>query len=127
MALSEREMAGNLNCYLGNGQSIHRKTTIVPVGRGPFKDFSDGCLDSLALDGLTKVKSAPRGWSLARATYEEEDWNGWGYRMRGIPSPYVYGATSIQRPGKFVRDHDFELIMDSQIGTLAIMLELFRQ
>jgi lysozyme family protein len=36
MALNERESSGSLQTYLGNGQSLHHRTTIVPIGRGPF-------------------------------------------------------------------------------------------
>lgn len=127
MALAEREMDGNLSCYLGNGQPLRMRTTIVPRGRGPFTGpnaFVAGCMDALTLDGLTRVPA----WTLARFCYESEAWNGWGYRARGLPSPYVFGATTVQRPGKFVCDHVFDAHeMDPQIGTLALVLEIARQ
>lgn len=130
MALSEREMSGNLRCYLGNGQLLIRRTTIVPIGRGPFlrqapQDFIVGCLDALHLDGLDQVASQPGGWTMPRAAYETEEWNGEGYRRMGIPSPYVFGATSVQRPGKYIRDHVYDShVMDPQLGTLAIIEKL---
>lgn len=132
MALAEREMTGNLHCYLGNGQRLTMRTTIVPKGRGPFPDTVDGyvqgCLDALHLDGLDQVYKQPGGWSLARFCYESEAWNGWGYRSRGIPSPYVFGATTVQRPGKFPRDHVFvATLMDPQLGTLALVEEIVKQ
>lgn len=128
MALSEREMSGNLRCYLGNGQRLSMRTTIVPRGRGPFPDFVAGALDALHLDGLDKIADEPGGWSMERFCYESELWNGFGYRSHGIPSPYVYGATTVQRPGKFPRDHFFDpALMDPQLGTLAIVEELIRQ
>lgn len=131
MALAEREMTGNLHCYLGNGQRLDRRTTIVPINRGPFPDtpegFVAGCLDALHLDGLDQVWRKPGGWSLPRFCYESEGWNGWGYRSRGIPSPYVFGATSVQRPGKFPRDHFFDPnMMDPQLGTLALVEEIVK-
>lgn len=133
MALSMREMSGNTHCYLGNGQTLKHRTTIVPLNRGPFlqeypEDFVAGCLDSLHLDGLDQVWKAVGGWSRSRFCYESEGWNGWGYRARGIPSPYVFGATTVQRPGKFPRDHVFDANMwDPQLGTLAIVEEIFKQ
>lgn len=131
MALSEREMSGNLHCYLGNGQHLTMRTTIVPVGRGPFPDTPDGfvrgALDALRIDGLDKIAQTPEGWSLPRTAYEFELWNGFGYRARGIPSPYVFGATTVQRPGKFIRDHVYSATtMDPQLGALAIIEELFK-
>lgn len=123
MAISEREMSGNLHCYLGNGQPLNRRTTIVPIGRGPFtqawpENFYTGALDAFKIDGLTLVT----GWSMAMACYQSEVWNGWGYRSHGIPSPYIFGATTVQKLGKYVADHDYSsTTMDPQLGTLPIM------
>lgn len=127
MALSEREMSGNVHCYLGNGQSLTHRTTLVPADRGPWlqpwpENFIIGALDALTLDGLTSITD----WTLARSAYEAEIWNGPGYRNRGLPSPYVFGATTVQRPGKFVRDRVFDAeVMDPQLGVIAIIEELF--
>lgn len=124
MALSEREMSGNLHCYLGNGQRLTMRTTIVPAGRGPFPDFVAGALDALHLDHIDQVASTI-GWSMASAAYESEEWNGEGYRHMGIPSPYVFGGTTVQKPGKYIRDHDFDRsVMDPQLGTIAIIEKL---
>lgn len=126
MALNEREDSGNLHCYLGNGQQLIHRTTLVPAGRGPFlaappQNFIDGALDALHLDGLDKVAGMPGGWYEPRAAYETEWWNGFGYRAYGIPSPYPFGATSVQRPGKFIADHKFSrTLMDPQLGCVAI-------
>ena len=76
---------------------IPLRTTIVPKGRGPFPNFNAGCLDALHLDGLDQVAKQPGGWTLPRFCYESEEWNGWGYRSHGIPSPYVFGATNEAR------------------------------
>ena len=130
MALAEREMSGNLHCYLGNGQRLTKRTTIVPLNRGPFPDteegFIAGALDALHLDGLDQVAKMPGGWSLPRFAYESEHWNGWGYRLEGIPSPYPFGGTTVQKPGKFIRDHVYSsTLMDPQLGTVAIVEKLF--
>jgi lysozyme family protein len=132
MALSEREMSGNLHCYLGNGQRLTKRTTIVPIGRGPFPDteegFIAGALDALHLDGLDQVAKAGGGWTLPRFAYETEKWNGWGYRAPRIriPSPYLFGGTTVQKPGKFIRDHAYSsTMMDPQLGTIAVVLKLF--
>lgn len=134
MALGEREMTGNTHCYLGNGQSLKMRTTIVPLNRGPFEqeypdDFVAGCADSIHLDGIDQLIRQNGGvLTIPLFCYISEDWNGWGYRARGIPSPYVFGATTMQRPGKFPRDHVFDAtMMDPQLGTLAIVEELVKQ
>lgn len=136
MALAEREMTGNLHCYLGNGQRLTMRTTIVPKNRGPFADTPDGfvkgALDALHLDGLDQIADTPEGWSAERFAYESELWNGFGYRAHGIPSPYVFGGTTVQRAGKFIRDHVYSAtkpdgtpLMDPQLGTIAIVEKLF--
>ena len=129
MALSEREMSGNLHCYLGNGQRLTRRTTIVPKGRGPFPDSPDGffagAVDALRLDGLDKFITEFGEWTKPLACYASEDWNGWGYRQFKIPSPYVFGGTTVQEPGKYIRDHQYDPgLMDPQLGTFAIMTKL---
>lgn len=131
MALAEREMSGSLHCYFGNGQRLTMRTTIVPKGRGPFPDniegFIRGALDALHLDGLDQIAKTSEGWSMPRFGYESELWNGFGYRARGIPSPYLVGGTSVQKAGKFVRDGVYDSsVMDPQLGTLAIVEELFK-
>lgn len=122
MALAEREMAGRLDRYLGNGQPLSQRTTIVPIGRGPFDSFVAGCVDAFRIHQLDKVAASPGGWTAPRFCFETEAWNGFGYRMRGLPSPYVFGGTAVQRLGKFVRDGVFDPNhMDEQLGTLAIV------
>lgn len=127
MALAMREMSGNINRYLGNGQSLSRVTTIVPKGRGPFfgpDAFVRGAADAFAIDGLDKKKD----WTMARICYEGENWNGWGYRNPSIniPTPYLWGATTVQKKGKFIRDHVFDRTeTDQQLGMIALIREIF--
>src|SRR6266566_8128063 len=44
--LHYRESDFNFGTYLGNGQSLLRMTTEVPVGRGPFASFGEGAIDA---------------------------------------------------------------------------------
>jgi hypothetical protein len=53
--------------------------------------------------------------------------NGWGYLGYGIPSPYVFGGTNIQKPGKYTSDGHFEWVTDTQLGTMAIIERLFER
>lgn len=112
--------------YLGNGQPLSRVTTIVPKGRGPFKSWSAGAIDALkVLKGIDKIKS----WDLERMIYEWERFNGFGYRKKGINSPYVWSKIlTIYKKGKFVKDRTFDKDkVDEQIGCYALYLELVKQ
>lgn len=120
--IHRRESDASFNTYLGNGQSLSRVTTEVPAGRGPFTGpdaFLKGCLDALHLDGLDKVVPP---WPLEKILYFCEVFNGGGYSRMGLPSPYIFGGTNIQKPGKFVADHQFDpTAWDSQPGCAGIL------
>jgi lysozyme family protein len=116
-----RESNADFSTYLGNGQSLHHVTTIVPKGRGPFNSFEDGAVDALKLDGLTSIND----WCLEKELYYCEIFNGAGYDARGLPSPYVFGGTSIQKPGKYISDHGFDpRVWDMQPGCAPILATL---
>lgn len=121
--LHERESNGDFNTYLGNGQPLNRVTTIVPKGRGPFPTFLAGAIDALKLEGLDKIKD----WGPEYVAYAAEKFNGFGYRApdKNIPSPYLWGGTNIQKPGKYIRDHVYDPdAMDPQIGAMALLKQI---
>lgn len=119
--LHRRESDANFLTYLGNGQSLNHRTTIEPKGRGPFigpAAFLDGAIDALKIDGLTAVKD----WRIEKILYYCELFNGTGYAGKGLPSPYIWGGTNIQLPGKYVADHDFDRrVMDPQPGCAPLL------
>lgn len=117
-ALHRRESNADFSTYLGNGEPLNRVTRLVPKGRGPFKTFVDGAIDALRIDGLSSVKD----WRLEKMLYYAELFNGAGYANRGLPSPYIWGGTNIQKPGKFVADGRFSPnTMDKQPGVAPMM------
>src|SRR5207244_2895827 len=97
---------------------LHKISTNEPRGMGPFDTWEEGAIAALKHDGLTSVSD----WTLEKALQWQEKYNGWGYFYRGIPSPYVWGATSAQRPGKFVSDGVWSsTTMDRQVGCAAML------
>lgn len=116
-----RESNLNVHTYLGNGQSLSHRTTVVPIGRGPFSDFLSGAVDAIRLE---KLPSGP--YTIELALYCTEKLNGFGYFALNVNSPYVWNWTDLYQGGKYVADHKFDRSeWDVQGGVAAIWKELF--
>jgi lysozyme family protein len=116
-----REGNFNFGTYLGNGQSISRPTTIVPIGRGPFASFEDGAVDALKQQGCSESPD----WSLERIAFCLEGFNGFGYRSKGVNTPYLWAGTNRYTSGKYVADHVFDpAAVDKQLGSMAVLSKL---
>jgi len=118
----ERDLSVPLfEAYLGNGQSIRHRTTIVPRGRGPFPTFEAGVVDAVKIDGLDRVLD----WRLEKMLYYCEALNGAGYANRGVPSPYIWSFTNQYIKGKFDYDgHYNPSLVDPQPGCAALFSTL---
>lgn len=121
-----RESHFDFDTYLGNGQSLERRTTIVPKGRGPFTGpnaFVDGAIDALRIEQFLGAKD----WSIPRILFRLEGFNGYGYRKFGVNSPYLWGGSTLYGPpeakaGKYVRDGVFDPnVVDTQLGTAVLL------
>src|SRR5258705_10394897 len=116
-AIHEREASQSWNKQLAQGDPLNQVSTNVPRGMGPFSTWEEGAIAALKHDGLTSVSD----WCIEKVLHWQEKYNGWGYFFRGIPSPYVWGATSNQRPGKYVSDGVWSsTTMERQHGRGAI-------
>lgn len=117
-------MEGNLNfnTYLGNGQILDRKTTIVPKGRGPFSSFKAGAIDAIELKKLDLVKD----WSIGNTLYILEGFNGYGYSdWKGINSPYLFSGSNQYTSGYYVADSVYSsTTVSQQIGIALIYKKL---
>lgn len=126
-AIQERESSGDMRCVLHNGERIigtGRKTRLVPAGRGPFASFEEAAIDALAIDGLSKVAE----WSLERALYQLERYNGFGPRNRGIHTGYLWAGTNHYARGKYVADGKWDPNhVDRQLGCAALMRALIER
>jgi lysozyme family protein len=129
--LHMRESDGNFETWLHNGDPMRRddrpvQTVHVPKGRPPDPRVSweEGAEDALAVcEHLDEVDR----WCPERVAYAAEQYNGFGYRNpeRNIPSPYLWGGTSVQKCGKFVRDFEYDSrVMDPQLGVMAVLKTL---
>jgi lysozyme family protein len=122
----------NFHCWLHNGDPMFdhngqpRQTHDVPAHRppNPAVSWEDGAVDAYTIEGLINKKE----WCPAFVAWLLEKFNGWGYRQyHGIPSPYVWGATIVQKRGKYVRDGHYDpTVMDPQIGGMALLAALMQ-
>lgn len=115
-----REGNCDFGTYLGNGQSLTRKTTIVPKGRGPFSSWEDGAVDALV--NAPPKAASNKDWSIGGTLNKLEEFNGLGYRSKGVPSPYLWAHTDQYVSGKYVADHVYDPnVVDSQLGCAGVL------
>lgn len=121
----EMECSQNFNCYLGNGQPWHKKTTIVPKGRGAFKSFTEGAVDAIRLKKLQDVYD----WSIGNTLYLFEGFNGYGYtQYRNINTPYLWSGTNHYESGKYVADGRYNPnAISAQIGVAPLLSEILKR
>lgn len=131
-AICEREDGSDFTKNPGQGDPLTEPSIHVPRGRPPLGappndhfpvSWKFAAIDAFTVCDQLNVISAP--WSMPYACWKWEGYNGFAYRARGLPSPYVFGGTNIQRPGKYVRDHVFDpTVTDSQIGCAPIAMKM---
>lgn len=105
-----------------NGQNLNQKTTIVPIGRGPWDTFEES-----AIEGLQGVAGRSNDyWTFGNQLAFAEQYNGIGYRTKNMYSTYVTSYTNFsQEKGKYVRDHVFDpekLITRPGVAAIILML-----
>lgn len=121
--LHNMESSGSFRHHLHEGSPLYGRTRWVPKGRPkwgkpPYK-WEDSAKDALAYDNMGSVRWAylfDTLWAIQR-------YNGTGYWRyhRSTPSPYLYAATSIERPGKYVSDGKWSsTAISKQIGVAAV-------
>jgi uncharacterized protein (TIGR02594 family) len=120
-----REASFKRDRHLHNGDPLSGRTTHVPAGHPktgnpPFR-WTDSAIDALKLKGFHEVST----WTVERIAYQLELYNGWGYRSRGINSPYLWSYTNHYTKGYFVADHEFDSsAVNRQAGGMALLKKL---
>jgi len=71
-------------------------------------------------------KIIPEKWGVAETALFMERWNGMTYWKWGLPSPYLWGYSSVQVRGKFVSDGRYsKTAVTLQVGAI-VQLETLR-
>jgi lysozyme family protein len=121
--IHERESGQNWFANLAQGDPWNRISVHVPAGRGPFKSWEDAAIDALA--NCPPYLARNRDWSIGGTLTKLEEYNGLGYAMRGVPSPYLWAGTDQYKSGKYVRDAVYDsAAVDSQPGCAGLLLAI---
>jgi len=113
----------NFRTHLHNGDSLTDRTTHVPRGR-PTLGYPPFTWEESAIDALSTDQhwNTWGDWTITGMAYLLEKYNGFGYRSKNTPSPYLWAGTSIYTSGKYVADHVFDPnAVSEQIGGMAIL------
>jgi lysozyme family protein len=121
--IHERESSQNWFASLAQGDPWNKVSTHVPAGRGPFKSWEDAAVDALV--SCAPYVACNRDWSIGSMLTMLEQYNGLGYAIRGVPSPYLWSGTNQYRSGKYVRDGVYDpAAIDSQPGCAGLLLAI---
>ena len=119
------EASFDFDSCLHNGQPWNKITTMVPRGRGPWKSWIDAAVDAVKYDKLNEIEFD----CIEKCLFAFEKYNGFGYEMRGKPSPYLYAGSNQYVSGKFIEMPFFpsyysESTVSKQIGAAVILKKL---
>jgi len=113
--------------HLHNGDPLSARTQRIPKGR-PLVDPATGGRYSWEESATDAMRFKGYGglidWSLPRALYRWEAYNGFGYRMsdRLVPTPYLWSFSRIYSKGKFASDGNYYPELVSQQCGAAVLL-----
>lgn len=123
-----RESSQDFTKNLGQGDPLDKVTTHVPKGRGPFfgqTAFEDAAVD--ALKNCSPYAARETDWSIAGMLTMLERYNGTGYAVRGLASPYIWSGTDQYVRGKYVADGVFDpSVVDKQLGCAGLIMRMMQ-
>lgn len=131
--LHQLEASGNFSKHLHNGDPLTDRTVNIPIGRPlsepPFT-WEESAADAMRLKtwDSSQVRRLPDGradWTLPTALWRAESYNGFGYRSKGLRSPYLWAGCQLEQPGRYIRDRVWDgSAWSAQIGVGVLMREM---
>ena len=116
----------DFNTHMFNGDPLTARTVRVPKGQ-PEEPPADGerytWEESATAAMMHKGFDLDGDWSLPRLLYRWEGYNGFGYRSRGVPTPYLWSFSTLYDKGRFVADHQFDPNARSKQAGAATMVK----
>lgn len=121
--IHEREASQSWRANLAQGDPWNNVSIHVPRGRGPFASWNAAAVD--ALKNCAPHAAKWNDWSIGGLLTLLEEYNGLGYAMRGVPSPYVWASTDQYKAGKYIADGHFDpSAVDHQLGCAALLARM---
>jgi lysozyme family protein len=122
------EASFNFMGHLHNGDApLSKRTRNLPANRPqvwlPPSDWESSAKDALAFDGFLGQSD----WTLEAMLYRWEAYNGWGYRPRHSPTPYLWSFSNHYSRGKYAFDGRYDPQLRSQQCGAAVMLKELSQ
>jgi lysozyme family protein len=127
-AIHGLEASYNFRAHLHNGDfPLTARTRQVPANR-PVSWGAPYTWEASARDALKLMNfSGKSDWTLERTLYRLEAYNGFGYRRRGVPSPYLWSFSNHYESGKFVSDGRWNAAARSQQCGAATIMKLLME
>lgn len=124
-----RESNFDFDTHLHNGDPLNengrfKRTVHVPKNRpiAPPKNGKSYTFEESAIDALVYEFGKIKQWSIGQIAFLLETYNGFGYRDKGLPSPYLWAGSNQYTRGKYIRDHVFDPnVVDSQLGAMVVL------
>ena len=135
-AVHFKEASCDFRGVLHNGEKIvgtGKKTTIVPIGRGPFATWSDAAVDAIGIESKRWGNLVNGSTDVGDILYALERYNGTGYISgagKAETSPYLWACSNINDDrGKYVSDGKFDPNASTQstCGAALILKTFFNQ
>lgn len=116
---------GRFKTHLHNGDPLTKPTVHVPAGRpnttGTNFSWEESARDALSLKKL----DTQTDWSLPQLLYLFEKFNGFGPRLRGHATAYLWSYSNLYIKGKFIADGVWdENATSRQPGAATILKQL---
>ncbi len=118
--IHERESSQSWKASLAQGDPWDHASIHVPKNRGPFASWELAAEDALVI--CPPHAANWHDWSIGGALTLLEQYNGTGYAVRGLPSPYIWASTDQYHRGKYIADGHFDPnAIDHQMGCAALL------
>lgn len=116
------ETGFRLDRHFHNGDPLTARTIRVPKGRPqgtpPFswEASARDAMVQMGFDGVTD-------WSVPHMLYLWEKYNGFGYRFKGLRTPYLWSFSNLYSKGRYVADGVFDPNAVSKQCGAAVLLK----